>query len=128
MCLDNVSDCDIYVLIIDERFGDQYQGSELLFSGKSVTWAEVEVALKKNKIICVFARQDVWREKATWKWNKDKGINIDPYYAKDTRVFEFIDYMASRPKDNWIDQFVDIVDLKEKMKNRLLPMLDNKNT
>lgn len=26
MCLDNVPDCDIYVLIIDERFGEDYEG------------------------------------------------------------------------------------------------------
>jgi len=125
MCLDNVPACDIYVLIIDERFGDEYKGSKPHLRGRSVTWAEVEVALRECKVICAFVRRHVWLEKATWAWNRDKGINVEPYYAKDTRVFEFIEYMATRPKDNWIDQFDDIVELKEQMKNRLLPMLDN---
>jgi len=26
MCLDNEPDCDIYVLIMDERFGEDYKG------------------------------------------------------------------------------------------------------
>jgi hypothetical protein len=87
-------------------------------------WAEVEIALREDKNICVFVRRDVWREKATWAWNRDKGINIEPYYAKDIRVFEFIEFMATRPKDNWIDQFDDVEELKTQVKNRLTPMLD----
>lgn len=54
MCLDNVPDCDIYVLIIDERFGEEYAGSDRNLKGKSITWAEVEVALRDNKVICTF--------------------------------------------------------------------------
>ena len=124
MCLANVPDCDIYILIIDERFGEMYQGTDPSFKNKSVTWAEAEVALKENKIICAFVRRYIWNEKATWAWNKEKGIKIEPYYAKDARVFEFIEYITSRPKDNWIDQFDDSVELKEKMKDRLLPMIN----
>jgi len=127
MCLDNVMTCNIYVLIIDETFGDEYKGRNAEFNGRSVTWAEVEVALNNNKIICVFVRRNVWLEKSTWAWNRDKyNINIRPYYAKDTRVFEFIEYMATRSKDNWIDQFDDIEELKTQMKNRLSPMLDER--
>jgi hypothetical protein len=124
VCLDNVLTCDIYVLIIDEKFGDEYQGEKEELAGRSVTWAEVEVALGADKIICVFVRRDVWLEKATWASNRDKGINIVPYYAKDIRVFEFIEFMAKRPKDNWIDQFDDVEELKTKVRYRLLPMLD----
>ena len=123
MCLDNVPDCDIYVLIIDERFGDEYIGSDPTLKGKSLTWAEVEAALKEKKVICTFVRQEVWLEKSTYSWNKDKGINIEPYYAKDKRVFDFIEYIATRSKDNWIDQFKDVVDLKNLVENRLSPML-----
>jgi len=124
VCLDNVLTCDIYVLIIDEKFGDEYQGEKKELARRSVTWAEVEVALREDKIICVFVRRDVWREKATWAWNRDKRIDIEPYYAKDIRVFEFIEFMATRPKDNWIDQFDDVEELKTQVKNRLTPMLD----
>lgn len=124
ICLDNVLSCDIYVLIIDERFGDEYQGEKDELAGRSVTWAEVEVALRGDKIICAFVRRHVWLEKGTWAWNRGKGITIEPYYAKDIRVFEFIEFMATRRKDNWIDQFDDIEELKNQMKNRLLPMLD----
>jgi hypothetical protein len=123
MCLDNVGACDIYVLVIDERFGDNYQGSDPSLHGKSVTWAEVEVALREDKVICSFVRRQVWNEKATWAWNRDRGINIEPYYAKDARVFEFIEFIANRPKDNWFDQFDDSLELKEQMKSRLSPLV-----
>lgn len=119
MCLDNVPDCDIYVLIIDERFGEEYEGSDSSLKGKSVTWAEVEVALREHKPICTFVRRDVWREKATYSLNKQQGIEIKPFYARDNRVFEFIEYIGSQSKNNWIDQFEDIVQLKDQMRNRL---------
>ncbi|GAG18346.1 unnamed protein product, partial [marine sediment metagenome] len=37
MCLDNVPDCDIHVLIINENFGDEYRGADPDLNGKSVT-------------------------------------------------------------------------------------------
>jgi len=123
MCIDNVSDCDIYVLIINESFGEVYNGTNSELKDKSITWAEAEIALRKNKIITTFVRQEVWLEKATYSWNRNKGIKIIPYYAKDKRIFDFIEYIATRSKDNWIDQFKDSVELKEKLKQRLLPML-----
>ncbi len=119
MCLDNVPDCDIYLLIIDESFGTEYGGSDSNLKGKSVTWAEAEVALREKKSILTFVRHDVWLEKSTYARNRDEGINIKPYYAKDKRVFEFIEYIATRSQDNWIDQFEDIVELKEIIQNRL---------
>lgn len=124
MCLDNVPDCDIYVLIIDERFGEEYKGSDPNLDGRSVTWAEVEVALRENKVICAFVRQEVWLEKGTYAWNKRKGKEIEPYYAEDKRVFEFIEFIATRSRDNWIDQFKDTVELKKLIQNRLSPMAE----
>ena len=122
MCLDNIPDCDIYVLIIDERFGDEYAGADSNLRGKSITWAEVELASRENRAICTLVRQEVWLEKATYSWNKEKGIDIEPYFARDKRVFEFIEFIASRTKGNWIDQFKDIVELKDLVRNRLSPM------
>jgi len=124
ICLDNVIDCDIYVLIIAERFGEEYNGSDSNLKGKSVTWAEVEVALRENKILCTFVRRDVWREKATYSWNKEKGLEIEPYYAKDKRVFEFIEYIVRQSKNNWIDQFEDISQLKEQIIYRLPQLIE----
>lgn len=123
MCLDNVSACDIYVLIIDERFGDEYNGGDFNLRGKSVTWAEVEIALREDKVICAFVRREVWLEKSTWSKNREKGINIEPFYANDTRVFQFIEFITTRSKDNWIDQFDDSLELKKQMRYRLSPLL-----
>lgn len=123
ICLDNVQNCDIHLLLIDQRFGEEYAGSNPTFEGKSITRAEVEVALGKNKQICTFVRRRIWDEKATWRWNKDKGIEIEPYYAKDTRVFDFIEFITKQSKDNWIDQFEDSIELKAQIKKRLFNVI-----
>jgi hypothetical protein len=86
---------------------------------KSITWAEVEVALREKKVICAFVRQEVWNEKSTYSSNKKDGIRIKPFWAKDERVFEFIEFIATRSQDNWIDRFQDVVHLKELIKERL---------
>ena len=123
VCLDNVPDCDIYVLIIDESFGCEYRGEDLSLKDRSVTWAEVEVALRENKDICAFVRREVWLEKSTYSLNKKKGIEIEPFYAKDKRVFEFIEYIATQQKNNWIDQFKDSWELKNLIRSRLSQMV-----
>ncbi len=124
MCLDNVIDCDIYVLIIAERFGEEYNGSDSDLKSKSVTWAEAEVALRANKILRTFVLRPVWLEKSTYSWNKGKGIEIEPFFAKDKRVFEFIEYIVGQSKNNWIDQFEDIRQLKEQIKHSLQQLLE----
>lgn len=123
ICLENVEKCDIHLLIIDQRFGEEYAGSNPTFKGKSVTRAEVEVALSQNKQICTFVRRRIWDEKGTWRWNKDKGIEIEPYYAKDIRVFEFIEFIANQSTDNWLDQFGDSIELKCQIRERLLTLV-----
>lgn len=119
VCMYNVKDCDIYVLIINERFGEEYKGADELLKRKSVTWAEVEVALEEEKDICTFVRREIWLEKSIYWYNKEKNIDIEPYYAEDKRVFDFIDFIATRSQDNWIDQFNDSVELKKIIKDRL---------
>jgi len=123
ICLDNVENCDIHLLIIDQRFGEEYAGANPTFEGKSITRAEVEVALEKNKQICTFVRRRIWDEKGTWRWNKNKGIAIEPYYAKDPKVFEFIEFITQQSTDNWVDQFEDSIELKRQVKERLLMLV-----
>ena len=60
MYLDNVPGCVIYILIIGERFGTKYKGINPDLKGKSVTWAEVEVALFTLQL--VMASSQVYRE------------------------------------------------------------------
>ena len=119
MCLDNVPDCDIYILIIDERFGAEYMGSDPHLKDKSITWAEAEVAFRNKKVIWVFVRQEVWIEKSTYSSNKKDGIRIKPFWARDERVFELIEFIAAQSQDNWIDRFQDSVHLKDLIKERL---------
>jgi len=123
VCLDNAAECDVYVLIIDERYGDEYDGVNPALKGKSVTWAELDSALEANRTVCTFVRRHVWLEKSTYSHNRDSGIDIRPFWAKDKRVFDFLEYVTTQSKDNWIDQFDDIVQLKAQIQSRLSPML-----
>jgi HEAT repeat protein len=104
-CLAAVIDCDCLIAILDGRFGGEYP----IGSNKSITEAEIEVALTQNKKTLVFVRQSVWDCKATQN-ALGKGRKGIPYEAvknivEDPRVFDLIDRIRKKPKDNWIFQF-----------------------
>ncbi len=114
LCLNAVKDCDIYLLIIDRRYGGTYAGSAYPNEDISITWYESKIAFQEGKEVHTFVRDVVWNERPTYKKNKDKGIK--PHHVDDPRVFDFIDFIVRQPKDNWIDPFKHSVELKETLK------------
>lgn len=122
ICLEVVKECDIYLLIIGERYGGVYAGEKYPKEDISITWYEAKVAFQENKEVYIFVRDDVWNEKATYKENMKNGIPIKLFHTKDKRVFDFIDFIVHSRKNNWIDQFKDSVDLKEKLMIKLKPV------
>jgi hypothetical protein len=119
VCLENVKRCDLYLLIISERYGSLYEGSQAELKNLSVTQAEVRTAINCGKHLRTFVRNTVWLEKATYTHNKKLEIAIEPYYARDIRVFDFLEFIATQTKDNWIEQFQSSVDLKQKVRDRI---------
>ncbi len=119
ICLEAVKECDIYLLIIDKRYGGVYAGNKHPKEDISITWYETKIALQGKKEIYTFVRDEVWNERPTYKGNLKEGIQIKPHHVDNPKVFEFIDFIVHQPRDNWIDTFKDSVDLKEKLRVRL---------
>ena len=119
VCLDQVRECDIYVLIIGGRYGGTYSGSKYPKEDISITWYETKIAFQDNKRTLKFIRENVWNEKGTYKHNLKDGTHISPFHVDDPRVFQFIDFVIHQPIDNWIYRFKDSVDLKEQIRRIL---------
>lgn len=124
-CIESIRNSDIYLLIINERYGGEYRGLKYpeykMHNGipMSVTWAETAFAYKHGIPVHPFVRQEVWAERPIYKKSKSEGIKYDPFHAKDNRVFEFIDFIVHQQTNNWVETFKDIVDLKEKIAGKL---------
>ncbi len=125
-CIDAVKECDIYLLIIDKRYGGTYAGNKYPREDIGITWYETKIAFQENKEIHTFVRDEVWNERPTYKKNLEEGIQIKPHHVDNPKVFEFIDFIVHLPRDNWIDTFKDSVDLKEKLKLRLKESIGRK--
>ncbi|HAW50120.1 TPA: hypothetical protein DCX16_04135 [bacterium] len=119
ICLEVVKECDIYLLIIDKKYGSIYAGNKYPRKGINITQYEAEIAFEKNTKVCTFVRDEVWNERLTYKENLSAGTKIRLHHADDPKIFDFIDFIAQQPKDNWIETFRDSVELKEKLKTRL---------
>lgn len=121
VCLEAVKECDIYLLIINSRYGGTYAGNIYPKEDISITWYETKIALQENKEIYAFVRDTVWNERASYKDNLKNGIRMMPYHVDDPRVFDFIDFIVLRqPTNVWIDKFETSLKLKEKLKIKLL--------
>lgn len=104
-CLDEVENADYLILLIGKRRGGTYIGSE-----KSITNEEYDRAISKGipTIVCVLREVEDYR--VTYKKNP---TGDHSHIVEDTRVFHFIDYIASGHADNWIHKFEDINDLRQ---------------
>ncbi len=119
-CLDAVKECDVFILVIDRRWGGDYCGTKYPRRDISITWYEYQIALEENREIHTFVRDKVWNERKTYKVNRANAAFI-PAHVDDVRVFDFVDYVVHSQKDNWVEQFTDSVDLKRKLLQRLKP-------
>ncbi|MEE8574579.1 MAG: DUF4062 domain-containing protein, partial [Thermodesulfobacteriota bacterium] len=119
ICLDEVKECDIYLLVIDKRYGGTYKGTKYKKRRKSITWCESILAYDEEKVIITFVREKVSNEKPTYKDNIRAGNEFIPHHVDNNKVFKFIDSIVSRKTNNWITTFTDSVNLKKKLKTRL---------
>jgi hypothetical protein len=118
VCLDAVKKCDIYILIIDYRYGQEYCGTKYKKEDISITWYEYKTALKEKKKIYVFVRDNVFNERISFK-NNLSPKTYKPTHTDNIKTFEFIDFITQQPKENWLNIFSDSIDLKKRINERL---------
>lgn len=115
ICIEAVKDCDYYLLIVDKRYGGPYSGGIIKNTdGKSITWCEAEAAYEKGMPVFTFVRKNTWTERPIYKNNKE-GNQYKPTFVEKVEVFDFIDFIVKKNNDNWIEQFEDSVQIKEKL-------------
>ena len=98
ICLNAVKETDIYLLIIDKRYGGTYAGYAYPKEDISITWYETQIAFQEGKEIYTFVRDEVCNERPTYKSNIREGNTFKPHHVNDLRVFDFIDFYSSSTK------------------------------
>jgi hypothetical protein len=125
VCLEAVAECDIFLLIIGGRYGNLYRGVNTDYSNNkkwSVTRCEADKAFKSNKGFITFVRDNVWNERKSYNEFLRKGNSSNifpPAHVDNIEIFEFLNDINRRDKDNWIVSFNNSVELKEHLKGWL---------
>lgn len=118
-CLKEVSNCDLFILVIGGRYGGTYIGDE----NKSIVNAEYDSAVKESIPIVSFIKKSVWDNHFFYKKNTDVLVqNKIQYPAIENqktavKIFEFIDKVRLADKNNGIFPFNtgnEIIDILKK--------------
>ncbi|WP_264564695.1 DUF4062 domain-containing protein [Flavobacterium sp. N3904] len=113
VCINNVQNCDLFILIVDGRFGAPYYKDENL----SITWAEFNEALRTERKIIPFVRKDVFNERQSYRHNLKKGNSFEPFFADTIRVFDLMGEIQRHEGGFWIEQFENSVEIKDRLEN-----------
>lgn len=107
-CLEMMQNADYVVLIIGGRRGGTYVGSD-----KSITNEEVKAAQKLDRPIIAFIDKKVDALRPTFR--KNPTADFKPT-VDDTRIFDFVDWVASGHEDNWLHPFDNVADIVETLR------------
>lgn len=113
VCINNVQNSDLFILIVDGRFGAPYYKDKSL----SITWAEFNEAVRTEKKIIPFVREDIFNERQSCHHNLKKGNSFEPFFADTTRVFDLINEIQKHEGGFWIEQFKNSVEIKDRLEN-----------
>lgn len=134
-CVTMVDNCDIFICVIDRRYGGTYSGNfSHLFSPQtvtvtsgakkvtiiynvkdlSITWCEWIRARNIGRPIITFARQRLLDEKNTRRKNQ-RLLSFKPAYAEKNQLFDFLDWITHQKTFNWIIPYTSIVDFENKL-------------
>lgn len=112
-CINEVSTCHLFILIIGGRFGGQY----VIDKTKSITNAEYKAAREGGVPIFTFVKHDVLSDHHVWQKNKDqefvKQINYPSIEKSDnsSEIFSFIDDVRHASTNNALFSFNLIKDI-----------------
>lgn len=113
-CVNEISNCQLFILIIGGRFGGQYISDKT----KSITNAEYDAARKQKIPIFTYVKNGVLGSHHVYKQNKDNafvaeiqypGIEKNEYALE---IFRFIDEVRRAPSNNSIESFEKFVDIE----------------
>lgn len=106
-CIHEVSNCQLFILIIGGRFGGTYDSDKQ----KSITNAEYEAAKESNIPVFTYIKKGVYDNHHTFQANKNKDFvkNMDfPHIEKQDNainIFNFIDQVRKSKTNNAFETF-----------------------
>jgi len=118
-CLRNVERADQYVLIVNDRYGSAYEGTDYprhpLGEDRkrsiSVTWYEYLRALRCGKPIRILVRERIWDQRSVFQAARKAGTDLKDA-GLPPELFDFLDFVCSRAKANWIHTFREFTEAK----------------
>lgn len=126
-CLKEISNCDLFILIIGGRYGGTYISDET----KSIVNAEYDAAIQVSIPIVSFVKKDVWDNHLFFKKNHQKDTEcIIEYPAIENqktaiKIFEFIDRVRLAEKNNGIFTFSNSKEIVDTLKKQFAGMIYN---
>ncbi len=121
-CTSEVSNCQLFVLIIGGRFGGRFRKTD-----KSITNAEYEGAVRHKVPVFALVEQAVYAEHHVFLKNRDNP-DVDEakivYPAVDsTKIFSFIDAVRKAAVNNALVPFQDFNDIESYLKKQWAGMM-----
>jgi hypothetical protein len=111
VCVENVASCDLFILVIDSRYGAEYYKDKNI----SITWAELNEAIRTKREAIAFVRRDIFNERQTCRHNQKKGNNFDPFFVDNIKTFDIIDEIQKNEAGIWMQPFDNSLDIKDKL-------------
>lgn len=122
-CINEVGNCQIFILIIGGRYGGEYILSKKeKYKKESITLMEYKRAFELGIPIFTFIDSNVYNSHHIHKSNKSlKAIKYPG--IDDKRVFEFIDEVKKQNKNNSIKIFHSYQEIQQSLKKQLAGMV-----
>ncbi|RAP23323.1 hypothetical protein C2W59_02903 [Bacillus pumilus] len=121
-CLDEIPNCQIFVLIIGGRYGGKYRNSD-----HSITNAEYKEAVKLKIPIFTLIAQDVYSDHHVYTRNsKNEHVDFSKIIypsADNNMIFEFIDEVRKNTQNNAIVPFRNFIDIEDYLKKQWAGMM-----
>ncbi|MCD4779268.1 MAG: DUF4062 domain-containing protein [Candidatus Omnitrophica bacterium] len=115
-CLEEIKHCDMFVLIIGQRYGSLFPKDTL-----SITHREYLEASSNNIPIFAFVDRDVYADFKIWQ--KNQHIDSIKYIAvHENEIFKFIDDIMSKAVDNALIPYGSISDLLNHLRKQWAAM------
>jgi hypothetical protein len=116
-CLVEVPNCQIFVLVVGGRFGQEYRDSD-----KSITNVEFQAAVRAKVPIFALVERTVVEQYRVWQANREGvAVNADQlrYPAVDsTKIFAFVNEVQGQANNNALVPFSDFEEMREYLKQQ----------
>lgn len=121
-CIDEVSTCQLFVLIIGGRYGGKYLHSE-----NSITNEEYKAAIKSHIPVFTLVESGVYKDHNTYQVNsKNKNVDRDKITypsVDDIKIFSFIDEVRRHSINNALQPFDNFAHIESYLKKQWAGML-----